>query len=376
VSRASTGRVPVVHYDVHGLVALRLYDAPQHVVDDVTRELGAPQAAATREPDLVVRFVDRMAPSGFLRMLGLHDAAFDEEHFYLLDAQRRRARVDFTRLGEPCEIVCEREIATIPLLIPMLGLYLAAAGHVLLHAASFVHRGHGVLVAGWQKGGKTETLLPFTAAGADFVADEWTVVGGVDRGMYGLSEVARLWDWHLRQVPQYWERISPGQRARLRVWRGYRLLYRALPRHDHVRAWPVRLLREASADGGGPWQAVDRIPPAQLFGDRVWHGRAPLDRVFLPVVGQEASTTVVPTDAKTVAQRMVSSLEYERRALTTAYQQFRFAFPDRACAALETVRERELALLVDALHDLPAYELRHPYPVDLHDLYDAADPYC
>jgi hypothetical protein len=217
VSRASTGRVPVVHYDVHGLVALRLYDAPQHVVDDVTRELGAPQAVATREPDLVVRFVDRMAPSGFLRMLGLHDAAFDEEHFYLLDAQRRRARVDFTRLGEPCEIVCEREIATIPLLIPMLGLYLAAAGHVLLHAASFVHRGHGVLVAGWQKGGKTETLLPFTAAGADFVADEWTVVGGVDRGMYGLSDVARLWDWHLRQVPQYWERISPGQRARLRV---------------------------------------------------------------------------------------------------------------------------------------------------------------
>ena len=84
----------------------------------------------------------------------------------------------------------------------------------------------------------------------------------------------------------------------------------------------------------------------------------------------------MPTDAKTVAQRMVSSLEYERRALTTAYQQFRFAFPDRTCAALETVRERELALLVDALDDLPAYELRHPYPVGLHDLYDAADPYC
>ncbi|MDT0353299.1 sensor histidine kinase family protein [Pseudonocardia charpentierae] len=140
-----------------------------------------------------MRFVDRMAPSGFLRMLGLHNAAFDEEHFYLLDAQRRRAQVDFTRLGEPCEIVCEREIAMIPLLIPMIGLYLAAAGHVLLHAASFVHRGHGVLVAGWQKGGKTEILLPFTAVGADFVADEWTVVGGVGQGMYGLSEVARLW---------------------------------------------------------------------------------------------------------------------------------------------------------------------------------------
>jgi hypothetical protein len=65
-----------------------------------------------------------------------------------------------------------------------------------------------------------------------------------------------------------------------------------------------------------------------------------------------------------------------RQRTAFVLQQFRFAFPDRACAALETVRERELALLVDALHDLPAYELRHPYPVDLHDLYDAADPYC
>jgi hypothetical protein len=110
---------------------------------------------------------------------------------------------------------------------------------------------------------------------------------------------------------------------------------------------------------------VDRMAPSGFLRMLGLH-----DAAFRP------STTVVPTDAKTVAQRMVSSLEYERRALTTAYQQFRFAFPDRACAALETVREREPALLVDALHDLPAYELRHPYPVDLHDLYDAADPYC
>ena len=73
---------------------------------------------------------------------------------------------------------------------------------------------------------------------------------------------------------------------------------------------------------------------------------------------------------------MVSSLEYERGALTTAYQQFRFAFPDRVSPALETLRERERALLTDALADLPAYEIRHPYPVPLHDLHAAADPYC
>jgi hypothetical protein len=331
----------LTQYDVHGLVALRLVDAPRHVLDRVTRELGPPQDHPDREADLTVRFVDDLPPTGYLRLLGLHDAAFDDAHFYLLDAQRRRARIDLARVGGPVEILCEREIAEIPLLVPLLGLYLARAGHVLLHAASFVHRGRGVLVAGWQKGGKTETLLPFMAAGADYVADEWTVVGGAEPGLYGLASIARVWDWHLREVPEFWPRITTAQRSRLRVWRAYRRLYRALPRHDHRRSWPVRLLREVSTDGGAAWQGVDAVPPRRLFGDRVWSGRAPLDRVLLPVLGQNEEISVVPTDATTVARRMVSSLEFERAALTTAHQQFRFAFPERTNPLLETIREEQ-----------------------------------
>src|SRR5919112_1882685 len=107
-------------YDVHGLVAMRLVDAPRHVLDRVTRELGPPQATPDREPDLTVRFVDEVPPIGYLRLLGLHDAAFDDAHFYLLDAQRRCARIDLARLGGPTEIVCERAIAEIPLLVPLL----------------------------------------------------------------------------------------------------------------------------------------------------------------------------------------------------------------------------------------------------------------
>jgi hypothetical protein len=371
----STGPA-VTQYDVHGLVAIRLYDAPQHVLDAVTAELGPPADEPGPEPDLVVRFVDEVRPVGYLRLLGLHQAAFDDEHFYLLDAQRRRARVDFARLGTPCEIVCERQVARIPLLVPILGLYLLRAHHVLLHAASFVHRGRGVLVAGWQKGGKTETLLPFMAAGAQYVADEWTVVGGDEPALYGLSNVARVWDWHFRHVPEYWARITSGQRARLRVWRGYHRLYRLLPRHDHLRSWPVRLLRQVSTEGGAAWQGVDQIAPATLFGADVWTGRAPLDRVFLPVLGQHDGIAVVATDGAEVAARMVSSLEFERAALTTAYQQFRFAFPDRVNPVLDGAREQELKLLTAALAGVPAYEIRHPYPVALRALYDAAAPYC
>jgi peptidoglycan/xylan/chitin deacetylase (PgdA/CDA1 family)/GT2 family glycosyltransferase len=365
-----------VEYDVHGLLAVRLYDAPQHIVDAVTAELGPPGPGAGQEPDLTVRFVDELRPAGYLRLLGLNQAGFDDEHFYLLDAQGRRARVEFERLGERGEVVCERAIDGVPLLVEMVGLHLLRRQHVLLHSASFVHRGRGVLVAGWQKGGKTETLLPFMAEGAEYVADEWTVVGGDEPGLYGVSTLARMWDWQLRQVPQFRARIGAGQRARLRAGRGYQRLYRLLPRHDRVRSWPVRLLRQVSAEGGAAWQGVDGIPPAQLFGDRVRPGRAPLDRVFLPILGDDDATSVVPTTPEQVARRMVSALEFERAGLITAYQQFRFAFPDRANPLVESARERELGLLTAAFEGVPAYEIRHPYPVPLHELYKAAAPYC
>jgi hypothetical protein len=73
---------------------------------------------------------------------------------------------------------------------------------------------------------------------------------------------------------------------------------------------------------------------------------------------------------------MVSSQAFERAALTTAYQEFRYAFPDRVNPLLETARERELLLLTRALADVPAHEVRHPYPVRLHDLYAAVAPHC
>ncbi len=77
-----------------------------------------------------------------------------------------------------------------------------------------------------------------------------------------------------------------------------------------------------------------------------------------------------------VAQRMAASLAYERSSLIAAYNQFRFAFPDRRNNFLESVREQEQRLLTRALRDVPTYELVHPYPVSLHELYDAAVAFC
>ncbi|PRY48115.1 hypothetical protein LY71_1101 [Geodermatophilus tzadiensis] len=374
--RNRAAEVTVTDHDVHGVLRVRLRGAPGHIREAVARELGSADPAPSGEPDITVTFTDELPPEGPLRLLGLRQAAFDDAHFYLLDGAGHRARLDLSRLGDHFEVVCERGISHIPLLIPIVGLRLLLKDHVLLHAASFVHRGTGVLVTGWQKGGKTETMLPFMAAGADFVADEWTIVGGHEPTLSGVSGVARLWDWHLRQFPQYWPLIRPRARARLRLWRLYRRLYGLVPGLDRLPGRPGRRLRRLSMDGGADWQGVDQIYPPALFGDRVRRRNVPVDRVFLPVVGQDDSIKVIPLAGEEVARRMVSSLAFERAALTTAYLQFRFAFPDRTSSLIDTAREREERVLERTLADVPAFELRHPYPVALRDLYEAAAPYC
>ena len=369
-----TGDV-AVDFLVHGLVRIRLVDAPAHIQAQLTREFGTPEAEASGAPDLTFRFVDALTSVGEVKILGRRQAAFDDEHFYLMDTGGHRARIDFPDLGAPAEVLCERGVAKAPLLIPLLGLYLVTKGHVLLHASSFVYRGKGVLVTGWSKGGKTETLLPFMVSGAEYVSDEWTIVGGQPTGLHGIS-TTWVWDWHLRQLPTLWKRISPQDRRRLRSWRAFRRVYLAAPALGRLPGGLGSKLRKASTDGGWRVQGVGPLRPASLFGEHVRRDRVPLDRVFLPIVVDEGGTYVTPVKPGEIAARMVHSLAFERAAMTTAYQQFRFAFPERVNPLLENQRERELELLSDALADAEAYELRHPYPTRLHDLYEAASAYC
>ncbi|HUS16381.1 MAG TPA: hypothetical protein VM536_15395 [Chloroflexia bacterium] len=365
----------MIDFDVHGLLTIRLRNAPRPLVDSVAYELGLRPGVGSGPADLTITCMDRLPEAGPLRLLGLHQAGFDAQHFYLFDAAGRRARIDFAGLGGGTEILCESGLRHVPLLIPLVALHLLGTGHVLLHASSFVFRGQGVLVTGWQKGGKTEMLLPFMAAGADYIADEWTIVGGRPPALYGLARVARLWEWHFQYLPAaYWARIGRASRIRLGLMRLYRQLYRAGPGRAGLRRGPFRALQRLSREGGTWLQGVDQLAPGVVFPGHVHAGPAPLDRGFLAVLGQDG-THVAPEDPAAIAARMVSSLAYERSSLWTAYQQYRFAFPDRRSPLIEGAREQELAILTDALAGKPAFEIVHPYPVPLSDLYAAAAPY-
>jgi hypothetical protein len=364
-----------VDFDLHGLAGVRLLGASATDVAAVRRQLGLVQGPLDREPDIVIRFVDRLVTRSRIRLLGLGETAFTDDAFLLLRSKHKapaRVEIDFTQIGGVVEITCERGLPAVPLLIPILNLTVLARGALPLHASAFVHHGTGAVATGWSKGGKTEALLAFAAHGARYVGDEWVYVAGDGSRVHGIPEPIRVWGWHLRQQPQYEELVGRAARRRLRAIELFLGSERALRR---VRA------------GKRPTQALTRLAPLfsrqlfvdmepeRLFGD-FGEQSASFDRLFFLVSSDAPDISVEPVDPVEVGQRMVFSLQYERLDFTAAYLKYRFAFPGAANPFVEEVEELERTALARALAGKPAFVVHHPYPCLLDSLYEAMRPYC
>jgi hypothetical protein len=362
-----------VDFDLHGLAGVRLVGASPADVAAVERQLGPLRTELRREPDLLVRFVDRLELSEPMRLLGVGDAGYTDEGFVVLRSRHKsKARVlmPLADVGARPEIVCERGLAAVPLLIPVLNLTVLANGALPLHASAFEFEGAGVVATGWSKGGKTESLLAFAGRGARYVADEWAYISGDGRRVYGIPEPVRLWDWHLRQAEEFRRRIGRGQRARLGALRVAAATEGA-----------ARVLRRGRRGG-----AVDRVyslvrnqlhvdaEPERLFGER--QTSASFDRLFFLVTHDSPETVVEPIEPENVARRMLFSLQYERLDFIGAYLKLRFAFPEASSPLIEDAQTLERERLLEVFAGKPAYIVRHPYPTSLAGLHDAMRPYC
>lgn len=370
-----SGAGQTVDFDLHGLAVVRLFDARPADVRVVARQLGPLQAAMPldRPADVVVRFVDHLPLAGTLRLLGVDDAGFAGDAFVVLRGRHKtsvRVRIPFDRLAGG-EIVCERGLAAVPLLIPILNHVLVEKGVLALHATAFVWRGRSVLATGWAKGGKTELLLAFAAHGAAYVGDEWVYIEPVNGRMVGVPEPIRIWDWHLGDLPAVRGRLGRPDRLRLA---GTRLAEAGLAGlgSGPIGRTPVgRLARRARALAHQ--QRNVQVPPRRLFGDATCR-EAPLDVVVL--VGSHAApeTVVAPVSGAEVAARMAHSLAYEALPLAEHVLKYRFAFPDAAVDGLADAEARRRALLDATLAGRPAFALWHPYPAPIPALFDALRP--
>ncbi len=361
-------------YDIHGIVGIRLLDAGPAEVGAVSRQLGPVDGRLRREPDITIRFVDRIPLRNRLCLLGHDDAAFTRDAFFCLRAQgksRATVQIPFAGIGNRCELVCERGMSAVPLLVPIVNLTALARGALPLHAAAFVYEGTGILTTGWSKGGKTESLLAFMAHGARYVGDEWVYVTAEGERMAGLPEPIHVRDWHLRSLPVFRSALSRVERARLGAvrWMGHALsgiFPNGTPKPASIR----RLAHAVSR------QAFVHVEPHRLFGGERCAMSGGIDKVFLVASHDSETVRIERVEAEEIARRMAFSLQEEQSRLTSYYRKFRFAFPHLRNPLLEESALRQRELLSRALRGKESFAVYHPDPVCLETLYERMRPYC
>jgi hypothetical protein len=360
-----------VDFDLHGLAGVRVLDAGRSDIRAIERQLGPLPRTLDREPDITIRFVDRVDDRSRLRYLGAREAGWTDAGFYVLRSRKKPVvvRIPMDRIGGRCEIVCERGVPAVPFLIAILNLTVLVNGALPLHAAAFELDGIGTLVTGWSKGGKTELLMAAAGAGARYIGDEWVYLTS-DGHMHGIPEPIRLWDWHLKQLPEVRENLGIGDHVKLRGIPALRRVDRALP--GRVRRLPPGNLLHRAMPVLEDQLHVD-LPPETLFGD-IGDMTGTLDRILFVVSAAGSETTVVPTDPLDVAARMVASLMYERRDLLALMEQARFAHPALTNEFIATFEARQRELLELIFAGRPACIVTHPYPVDIHALFEAVRP--
>lgn len=360
-----------VDFDLHGIVGIRVLDATEVELGAIRRQLGPIGATLDSEPDIIIRFVAHL-PATTLRLAGIGETAEGDGSFLLLrDGGGRSARISLpmNTIGGRCEITIEHGARGVPHLIAIMNMTALARGVLPLHASAFTHRGRGILVTGWAKGGKSEVLLGFARRGARHVGDEWVYLDPETGRMSGIREPMRIWDWQLAQLPAYRRRLTTRESLRLSALRPLVAVITALERRG-ARSAAARIL--ARVGPAARRRLAVQVDPRRLF-DAESTPSARIDAVFLVANHSSPAIVSAPIGTDEIVERMTQSLIYERLALEALYLQFRFLLPGARSPGLEGAPIRERDLLRSTLEGIPTYIVHHPYPVPIQALCDAIE---
>lgn len=365
-----------IDFDLHKILGIRLIDPSLQDAKAVAKQLGLPRTSLDHQPDILIRFVDRLELSSIIQYLDINESGFSDDAFLVFRGKHKtpaRVQISFDQIGGMCEIICERGLLAVPLLIPIINLTALARGTLPIHASAFQYNGKGLLATGWSKGGKTELLMAFMMHGAKYIGDEWIYITNDGKQMYGIPEPIRLWEWHLQYLPMYWGRIPHADRSRLRAIKLILSLDKLLSDGRIVnrlfgkmfnRLRPV-LKHQMHID----------ISPQNLFLQNSENFSSTLDKIFFLSSHDSTDLSIRPINPLEIARRMVFSSQYELMNFLSYYWAFRFAFPQLNNDFIEHTEELHRERLSHILANKESYGVYHPYPVSIPKLYETVCPY-
>lgn len=364
-----------IEFDIHGIVGVRLVDPSEQDIAAVSKQLGLPEEPLSREPDITIRFVEHLPVPGSLHV-GFAQEGFTRDGFFTFEtgARRRGVRIPLVQLGKACEIVCESGLQSVPLLMPILALTALAKGYVAVHASAFVLNGVGTLMAGSAESGKTTALLGFASSGAEFIGDDWVLLGGDEPRMCGLPTEIELSLRHLNALPDLRRSIP---RSKLWALEGLGGLDRIEEMSLTGAVNPTftgRILRKVTK--AIEQRIAPKVTPQAIFGNGSGSMIAKPERLFLLIRHSAPGIDVDRVPSSEMAQRMTHLSQHEQMRIMEHYRAFRVAFPEARNDFLEQANEHQLDILSHALSRMETYTVRHPYPLDFSKLYEKIQPYC
>ena len=359
-----------VDYDIHGIVGIRLVHPSLSDVAAVTRQLGSLQGPLSRDPDIIIRFVPHIATPR-LCYLGRNKTGFTDDGFFVLRDGKRdvRVKIPFDQIGKQCEIVCQSGLRSVPLLMAILSLTALKCSCVSVHASAFVHKGVGVLVAGWAQASKTTALLAFAARGAEYVGDDFVLLSGDGQRMYGVPGTIRLSPRHFECSPQLLDQMKGSQGLLVRGFGRFDRVQQKIANGKFGEVFPLGLWGKVSTALEN--RLAIGLAPQSIFGRSLGPLVAKPEKVFILLSHNEPEICVEPTDPSLMAKRIIASIQYEQLRLIKYYLAFKFAFPDIKSDFMEQAPELQKDIICRALTGKEAYMIRHPYPGSFSHLYDA-----
>lgn len=367
----SARRERQIEFNIHDIVGVELVNPSRQDTAMVAKQLGPPRGPLLRNPDITIRFVERL-PAPRLQHLGFGQG-FTEDAFFLFEhgTNSPKVKMPFEQLGGPCEIVCESGIRSVPLLMPILGLTALAKDCAAIHASAFVYNGAGVLMAGWAESGKTTALLGYLSREAEFVGEEWVLLSRDGQRMYGLPAEIEISPSHLERLPHLCHAIRPGRRWLVDGLRHLDKMRRRFLGKRRGLVWEtLRKLTAALEE-----RATAAVAPEALSRNPVGPLAAAPENVFLMVRQDDPLIRVEATLHTEMVDRLTHLAQHELSQLMEHYRAFRFTFPDRRNAFIEQADSYQRGILSRALQKTRTYTVRHPHPLVFSELYGKLLPF-
>lgn len=359
----------IYNYDLHGIVKFRLVNPSDKDLKKFNNAFGDYFCQSDCEPDITITFTSKIETPE-LTYIGLNNAAFDENGFYILSTGRNKLKVKipFDKIGDNFEIVCETGSPEIPLLRHFINLIFLKKNYLPLHASAFKYNNQTALVMGWSKGGKTESLLSFANNGAEYIGDETVVLSKDGTTMFGIPVSVCVWEWQFKQIPRLMPPLSNQKKIVFGLIHFLDSVYNLTKKTFLKNSFITKILAESMP--AFRRQLNIKVEPKEIFKTKILNEKVSLDNIILIMSHQSEEIKVESCDINEVIGRMINSQNYEIASFIEHYMTFKYAFPDHKNALLENLNTINESLLKESFNGKRAFKVLHPYPVSFDKLFD------